>query len=153
MYRELQSIFSFYVANYLVQPYPVEFTDQPNDLVFFNGSTISLYCETNCVQLVSLKNTSCAVGFLHDGVHLDYEFYIPYDHTLSPSNWIGRRKVTIFNTNDSVVGKYQCITDSSELHSLFTDIVIGKPVHVQMAGSTVQLYKHYIVTIMCFVQY
>ncbi|XP_065912633.1 hemicentin-1-like isoform X3 [Dysidea avara] len=120
-------------ANYLVQPYPVEFTDQPNDLVFFNGSTISLYCETNCVQLVSLKNTSCAVGFLHDGVHLDYEFYIPYDHTLSPSNWIGRRKVTIFNTNDSVVGKYQCITDSSELHSLFTDIVIGKPVHVQMA--------------------
>ncbi|XP_065912639.1 striated muscle preferentially expressed protein kinase-like isoform X2 [Dysidea avara] len=121
-------------ANYLVQPYPVEFTDQPNDLVFFNGSTISLYCETNCVQLVSLKNTSCVVGFLHDGVHLDYEFYnIPYDHTLSPSNWIGRRKITIFNANDNVIGKYQCITSTSERHSLFTDIVVGKPVHVQMA--------------------
>ena len=139
----------FYVGNYHVQPNPVEFTEKPKDLVFFNGGTVSLYCETNCIQLASQWNSSCAVAFLYNGIHLDYHFYaIPYDHTLSSLNWIGRRKLTIFNASDSAVGKYQCVTDTSEFHSLFTDKILGKPVHVQMAGSAVYLYSiHNIVTL------
>ena len=123
-----------------MQPYPVEFIVQPNDMVFFSGSTISMYCETNCVQLQLLANKSCHVGFLYEGLHLDYDYFdLPYeDYHLSPLNWIGRRKLTISNTDKNVAGKYQCITNTSELYSVFTDIVIGKPVQVQMAGSPIQ---------------
>jgi len=128
----------------------VEFTKDLNDVVFFNGSTVSLYCETNCAEKVSLRKTSCVVGFLHNGLHLDYEFYdIPFYFTLSTYYWIGRRNLTIFNASDSAVGKYQCITDTTEVFSLFTDKVIGKQVHVQMAGIGI-LYNHDIILYVLF---
>jgi len=55
-----------HIERYLIQPSPVQFTIEPQDLVFFNSSNITLHCETNCVQL-GLNNLSCAVGFLHNG--------------------------------------------------------------------------------------
>ena len=114
--------------DYIVQPYPVEFTEQPNDLVFFSGSNISLHCETNCAQLES----TCAVAFMHNGSHLDYD-YVPYDHDLSPAYQIGRRTLHIFNADESVVGRYQCVAEGYDV-AVFTDKVVGRPVHLQMAG-------------------
>ena len=140
----------FDVDNYLVQPHPVEFTEQPDDLVYFSGSDISLYCETNCVpELVSLKNSSCAVTFEHNGLNLDYDHdNISYNFTLSSHYWTGRRTLSIFNANESVAGWYHCITGTLEVYSLFTDIVDGRPVHLQMAGM-VQYNTIHTVMIMC----
>lgn len=118
---------------YLVQPSPVQFIDKPQDLVFFHGDTISLYCETNCVQL-QLSNTTCAVGFLYNGLNLDYSE--PYENTLSSQREIGRRSLTIHNANTRVSGRYRCFTYSPRFGRLpLTDRVIGRPIYLQMAGN------------------
>ena len=119
---------------YLVQPSPVQFTNQSEDLVFFHGDTISLYCETNCVQL-QLSNTSCAVGFLYNGLDLDYMYFEPYEYTLSNVRITGRRTLTIHNANSTANGIYQCHTFSPRFGNLpLTDRVIGRPIHLQVAG-------------------
>ena len=121
-----------HVELYLVQPTPVQFTIEPQDLVFFNGSDITLHCETNCVQL-GLTNTSCAVGFLHNGCSLDY--FEPFDMYLTSYKVIGRRILTILNANSSAVGQYQCFTYSGISGRLpLTDRIIGRPIHIQIAG-------------------
>ena len=117
---------------YLVQPSPVQFTNQSEDLVFFHGDTISLYCEANCVQL-QLSNTSCGVGFLHNGLDLDY--YGSYEYTMSNIRITGRRTLTIHNANSTANGIYQCYTFSLRFGYLpLTDRVIGRPIHLQVAG-------------------
>ena len=117
---------------YLVQPSPVQFIIEPQDLVFFHGDTISLNCETNCIQLQ--MNTTCAVGFLHNGLDLDY-YEPPYENTLSSQREIGRRTLTIHSANRAVSGRYQCFTYSPRFGRLpLTDRIIGKPIHLQMAG-------------------
>ena len=124
--------FCWCIEFYLVQPSPVQFIDEPQDLVFFHGDIISLYCETNCIQL-QLSNTSCAVGFLYNELDLDY--FEPYENTLSSEREIGRRILTIHNANNSVSGRYQCFTYSPRFGRFpLTDRVIGRPIHLQMAG-------------------
>ena len=119
---------------YLIQPNPVQFTIEPQDLVFFNGSDITLHCETNCVQL-GLTNTSCAVAFLHNGYNLDYNQ--PFDVHLDLTNGrvIGRRTLTIQSANRNAIGQYQCFTHSVVSGRLpLADRTIGRPVHLQIAG-------------------
>ena len=124
--------FNICIEFYLVQPTPVQFTNQSQDLVFFHGDTISLYCETNCVQL-QLSNISCAVGFLYNG--LDLEYFEPYEYTVSNERVIGRRTLTIPNANKTANGIYQCFTYSPRFGYLpLTDRVIARPIHVQIAG-------------------
>ena len=126
----------FYVVHiefYLVQPSPVQFTIESQGLVFFPGSDISLHCETNCVQL-GLTNTSCSVGFLHNGCSLD--FIIPFiNSTQSYYRVTGRRTLTIYNANSTAIGQYQCFTYSPRFGRLpLTDRIIGRPIHLQIAG-------------------
>ena len=117
---------------YLVQPSPVQFTIEPQDLVFFPGSDISLHCETNCVQL-GLTNTSCAVGFLYNGCNLDYTE--PFNNTQSHFRVTGRRTLTIYNANSTAVGQYQCFTYYASFGRFpLTDRIIGRPIHLQIAG-------------------
>ena len=100
--------------------------------MFFTGSDISLYCETNCVQL-GLTNTPCSVGFLYNGCDLDY--FDPFNITLSDERDAGRRTLTIHNANSSAIGRYQCFTYSPKFGRLpLTDRIIGRPVHLQVAG-------------------
>ena len=121
-----------YIEHYLVQPTPVQFTIEPQDLVFFNGSNISLHCETNCVQL-GLTNTSCAVGILYNGHSLHY--IEPFTSTLTNEAVIGRRTLTIHNANSTAIGTYQCYTYSLRFGWIpLTDRVIGRPINLQIAG-------------------
>lgn len=104
-------------------------------MVFFHGNTVSLYCETNCVQL-QLSNTSCAVGFLYNGLSLDY--FEPFKYTLSNEREIGRRILTIHNANSTISGTYQCFTFTPSFGLFpFTDQVIGRPIHLQIAGISI----------------
>ena len=120
---------------YLIQPSPVQFTFEPQDLVFFNGSDITLHCETNCVQL-GLTNKSCAVGFLHNGCDLDYDDCEPsFDMHQTNDIVIGRRTLTILNANSSAIGQYQCFTHSRSFgRPPLTDRIIGRPIDIQIAG-------------------
>jgi len=119
-----------HIEFYLVQPNPVQFMNELQDSVFFNGSDISLYCETNCVQL----QLSCAVGFLYNGLNLDY--VEPYEFTLSSERQTGKRILNIHNASGTVAGRYQCFTYSPRFGRFpLTDRVIGKPIHLQIAGS------------------
>ena len=121
------------IESYLIQPSPVQFTFESQDLVFFNGSDIKLHCETNCVQL-GLTNISCAVGFLHNGYNLDY--YEPsFDVHQTDDRVIGRRILTILNANNSANGQYQCFTYSRSFRRPpLTDRIIGRPIHLQIAS-------------------
>ena len=124
----------FCVEFYLVQPSPVQFTTEPKDLVFFDGSNISLYCETNCVQ--QFNSISCSVGFLHNGCDLDYIYDLPW--VLSDFRVLGRRTLTIHNANSIANGIYQCFTFSLKIEHLpLTDRVIGRPIRLQVAGMTI----------------
>ena len=118
-------LFFVYLENYLVQPSPVQFTIEPQDLVFFDGSDISLYCETNCVP----SELSCHVGFLYNGCDLSYII------ALLDGKVNGRHTLTIPNANSTANGIYQCFTYSHRRGPL-TDRVIGRPIHVQVAGMT-----------------
>ena len=118
-------ICSFCVELYLVQPSPVQFTIEPQGLVFFDGSDISLYCETNCVP----SELFCHVGFLYNGCDLSYIILLP-DGIVN-----GRRTLTIPNANSTANGIYQCFTYSDRKGPL-TDRVTGRPIHVQVAGMT-----------------
>ena len=122
-----------HIELYLVQPSPVQFTIESQDLVFFNGSDISLHCETNCVQL-GLSNISCSVGFLYNGYSLDFtEPFI--NSTQSHYRATGIRTLTIHNANSTAVGQYQCYTYSPRFgHLPLTDRIIGRPIHLQVAG-------------------
>ena len=121
-----------YTDHYLVQPSPVQFTIEPQDLVYFDDDDISLYCETNCVP-VGFSNTSCSVGFLHNGCNLDY--HEPFDYSLSDEKVIGRRTLTIPNANSTASGVYQCLTYSLRYgNPPLTDRIIGRPIRVQVAG-------------------
>ena len=122
-----------HIEVYLIQPSPVQFTIESQDLVFFNGSDISLHCETNCVQL-GLTNTSCSIGFLHNGCSLDFsESFI--NSTQSDYRATGRRTLTIHNANSTAIGQYQCFTHSPRFgHFPLTDRIIGRPIHLQIAG-------------------
>jgi len=125
-----------YTENYLVQPNPVHFTFESEDLVFFDGSNISLYCETNCVQL-GLTSIDCSVGFLYNGCDLENIGldYAPYEYILYDSKVIGRRTLTILNASSTVNGRYQCYTHSPRFgHIPLTDKIIGRPIHIQIAG-------------------
>ena len=102
--------------------------------MFFSGSDISLYCETNCVQL-GLTNTSCSVGFLYNGCDFDFIYIDPFNHTISDERDAGKRTLTIHNANSSAIGRYQCFTYSPKFGRLpLTDRVIGRPVHLRVAG-------------------
>ena len=127
----------FYIESYLVQPSPVQFTIEPQDLVFFDGSDISLYCETNCVQQ-GLNNVSCSVGFLHNGCDLGLSDPLPLPHNQSDFRALGRRTLTIPNANSTASGIYQCFTFSPKFGNFpLTDRVIGSPIHLQVAGMTI----------------
>ena len=129
-----------HIELYLIQPSPVQFTIEPQDLVFFNSSNITLHCETNCVQL-GLNNLSCAVGFLHNGDSLDY--YEPFDRNLPSDITIGRRTLTILNANSNAIGQYQCFTYSRVAGRLaLTDRIIGRPVNLQIAGIKLYCMDH-----------
>ena len=124
----------FYVVYYLVQPKPVQFTTEPQDLVFFDGSDISLTCETNCVQ--QFDNLSCSVGFIHNGCDLDYIYDLLW--VLSDVRVLGRRTLTIHNAISIANGTYRCFTFSPKIGQLpLTDRVIGRPIHLQVAGMTI----------------
>ena len=117
---------------YLVQPSPAQFTIEPQDLVFFPGSDISLHCETNCIQLGS-TNVSCSIGFLYNGCSL--EFIYPFNSTRSSHRVTGQRTLTIHNANSTAVGQYQCFTYSARFGRFpLTDRIIGRPIHLQIAG-------------------
>jgi len=124
-----------YTEDYLVQPNPVQFTIEPEDLVFFDGSNISLYCETNCVKL-GLTSKDCTVGFLYNGCELDYidPNNEPFEF-ISENDVIGRGTLTILNANSTVSGRYQCYTYSPRFARLpLADKIIGRPIDLQIAG-------------------
>ena len=106
--------------------------------MFFSGSNISLHCETNCVQL---RVPSCTVGFLHNGVDFDYDpDYDDVEYVLSPEKNIGRRSLTIPNANTTNTGIYQCFTFTDQTGFLpLADRIIGRPIHVQVAGIYIQI--------------
>ena len=135
-------LFILSIEFYLIQPTPVQFTIEPQDLVFFNGSDISLHCETNCVQL-GLTNTSCSVGFLFNGCSLDYIDPQPFTSAQSNDRVTGRRTLTIHNPNSTAIGKYQCFTYSPRFGRFpLTDRIIGRPIHLQLAGKTATYVAH-----------
>ena len=129
-----------WIERYLIQPSPVQFTIEPQDLVFFNGSDISLHCETNCVQL-GLTNTSCSIGFLYNGQSLD--FIEPFSNTRSSQRVAGRRTLIIHNASGTAVGQYQCFTYSPRHGRLpLTDRIIGRSIHLQIAGKIAPQLTH-----------
>ena len=133
-------LFILSIELYLIQPTPVQFTIEPQDLVFFNGSDILLHCETNCVQL-GLTDTSCSVGFLYNGCSLDY--IEPFSSNQSNERVTGRRTLTIHNANSTAIGKYQCFTYSPRFGILpLTDRIIGRPIHLQLAGKIATYIAH-----------